>query len=458
MNLPPWIWWEKPAPSLRVRHAAALLRRGALLEEVVFSGSSPLDRALQAYQRANPKLGRNDRLVLGTATYALARNRETLRFSLSDTEPGRGELLVLALLDALALGPTAVPELPGDPERWGRALVALSRERRRCVKVLEAASGASARAAGSEVQEALTRLFSVPGWWLDQGPWPTVGEALVELGRLKAPQHLCLRVQRRDPSREQVLSELEALGIPARLTQRSPWGIVVEGRHNVLATDLHRTGAVEVQDEGSQLVACLCDPRPDEKVLDLCAGAGGKVLALASMLGGRGSLVAYDPDRSRLDQTRRRARRAGLGNIRAVGDRAEVERLAPYDLVLVDAPCSSSGTLRRNPDVAWRWRPEELTRLTELQTEILDQAATLVAPGKWLVYVTCSLLDSENMIQLSRFLERHPEFSPQPVGDRRAHAPLLDLPGAEAGAFRLPADLSRYDGDAFFLARLRKVG
>lgn len=458
MTPPTWSWWGRPGPPLRVRHAAAVLRRGARLEEVVFSGSTPLDRALQSHQRGNPSMGRNDRLLLGTAAYGLARNRAVVRSGLPRAEIGGGDLLLLALLDALALQPAGIPELPGSPERWTGALAAVAETRRRCASVLDAASETPPAAAPPEVREALAQLFSVPDWWLDRGPWPTVAHALGELGRLKSPQHLCLRVQGRRRSRQDVLAALQALGIPGRPTRRSPWGIVVEGRHNVLATPLYREGVVEVQDEGSQLVACLCDPRPNERLLDLCAGAGGKALALASVLGGRGSIVAYDPDAARLEQTRRRARRAGLGNIRAVADRAQVEGLGPYDLVVVDAPCSSSGTLRRNPDVAWRWRPEEIDRLTALQADILDRGARLVAPGKTLVYVTCSLLDDENQAQVSRFVERNPEFSLHPPGERRAHGPLLELPGVERGAFRLAADLADYDGDAFFLARFRRAG
>jgi 16S rRNA (cytosine967-C5)-methyltransferase len=401
-------------------------------------------------------MGRNDRLVLGTAVYGLARNRETLRAALPDAVQGAGELLALALLDALGERFEAVPGLAGEPDRWNRALDALAAERARCAEVLEASAGDPIGGTSRQTRSALQTLFSIPDWWLDSGPWQTVGDALQELGRLKAPQHLCLRVQPHRRSREAVLNELRTLGIPARPTSRSPWGIVVEGRHNVLATELYRTGLVEVQDEGSQLVACLCDPRPNEKILDLCAGAGGKSLALGAALKGRGAIVAHDRDTTRLLQTKKRARRAGLGNIRTVADPAEVEHMGPYDLVLVDAPCSSSGTLRRNPDVAWRWSPERIGRLAGVQAELLDWASTLVAPRATLIYVTCSLLTPENGAQIEPFLGRHPEFSLYPPGDRRNHGPLLSLPGSESGAFRLAANLADYDGDAFFLARFQR--
>ncbi|RMG88095.1 MAG: RsmB/NOP family class I SAM-dependent RNA methyltransferase, partial [Candidatus Dadabacteria bacterium] len=340
---------------------------------------------------------------------------------------------------------------------WLQALGRLERLRERWVERLEAHRKAEIPGRGP-VREALEGLFGVPGWWLDAGPWARVGEAVRELGRLRRPQELTLRVQAHRAERPAVLRELRDAGVPVSPTPRSPWGIRVAGRHNVLALPAVREGRVEVQDEGSQLVACLCDPKPGERVLDFCAGGGGKALALAAAMGGRGEVVAHDADRARLRDTRRRARRAGLGNIRVEASAEAVGRRAPYDLVLVDVPCSSSGTLRRNPDVAWRWNAEDLGRLTAVQAEILDRVAGWVRPGGFLVYVTCSLLVPENQAQIEAFLARHPEFAPAPLGDRTGHEPLLDLPGAEAGILRLPANLPRYTGDAFFLARLGRLG
>jgi len=286
-----------------------------------------------------------------------------------------------------------------------------------------------------------------------------VGDALAELSVLRRPQNLTLRVQaHRGVEWSQVAADLAAAGVPTRPTERSPWGLVVEGRHNVLATELYRSGTVEVQDEGSQLVACLCDPKPNERILDFCAGGGGKALALAAALGGRGQVVAHDISAAKLSDARRRARRGGLGNLRCVADLAQVTALGPYHLVLTDVPCTSSGTLRRNPDVAWRWSEAELTRLLALQAEILERAATLVTPGGHLVYATCSLLPAENREQLEGFLSRHPEFALAAPGERSGHGPLLDIPGSEQGAFRLPATLPRYAGDGFFVGRLRRRG
>jgi len=286
-----------------------------------------------------------------------------------------------------------------------------------------------------------------------------VAQATAELAELRKPQGLGLRVQaHRCPDRAEVVARLDKLNIPCHVTPRSPWGIAVEGRHNLLATEVYRDGTVEVQDEGSQLVACLMDPKPTETILDLCAGGGGKSLALAAVMGGRGRVLAYDTHTGRLRDARKRARRAGLGNVRVVEDFKVVQQEGPFDQVLTDVPCTSSGTLRRNPDAAWRWGPAQMLELTRVQSEILDRAATLVRPSGFLTYVTCSLLRPENTSRAQAFLEQHPEFGWAPVGDRTGQTPLLDVPGAATGAFRLPANLERYSGDAFFMARFQKEG
>jgi 16S rRNA (cytosine967-C5)-methyltransferase len=447
--------------DLNLRHAVRILQGARALEALIAPEAPrgpPLDRALQHYQRAHPKMGRRDRLLLGTAVYHLARSRTLLLEAGREFVPGEGDLLLLALLDTLpdvgALG--QIPHLPQGVQPWRSRLAWLRRER---AELAAAVTGAGNMPLTAATAATVARLYSVPEWWLGTGPWQTVSQAAAELAALRRPQALTLRVQaHRHRDRAGVVARLEQLGIPCSLTRRSPWGITVEGRHNLLATAVYREGAVEVQDEGSQLVACLVDPKPTETVLDLCAGGGGKSLAMAAAMGGRGRVLAYDTHSKRLQDTRRRARRAGLGNVQVVPDLAAVRREGPFDQVLVDVPCTSSGTLRRNPDAAWRWGPEPLRELTRLQGEILDRGASLVRTGGVLVYATCSLLEPENSDQTRAFLERHPAFRPAPVGDRSGQAPLLDVPGAGNGAFRLPANLERYSGDGFFLARFRREG
>ncbi len=457
---PGWAWWGGTPERLNARHAVRILGRAAGLEAVVFQpGGPPLDRAVQRYQRANPRMGRNDRAVLAEAVYGLARNRNLLRAALPEAVPGEGDLLLLALLDRLGTGaPGKVPHLPEGVRPWLAALDRVKTLRAGWVRSLKAAWRTEPGRCAPGARDAWEGLMGVPGWWLDRGPWATLGEAVREVAELRKPQGLTLRAQPHRGPRDRAVDLLRQLDIPAAPTYRSPWGVRVAGRHNVLGTDPYRSGIVEVQDEGSQLVAVLCDPKPGERILDLCAGGGGKSLALASAMGGRGLVVAHDVHSGRLADTRRRARRAGLGNVRVEPDPGRLGGHGPFDLVLVDAPCSSTGTLRRNPDVAWRWQEEDVVRLAALQDELLDRAAALVRPGGFLVYATCSVLRTENGERVTALLGRRPDLAPAPPGDRLGHGPLADVPGADTGAFRVPSHLPRYEGDGFFMARLRKRG
>jgi 16S rRNA (cytosine967-C5)-methyltransferase len=185
---------------------------------------------------------------------------------------------------------------------------------------------------------------------------------------------------------------------------------------NVLSEEAWRKGWVEVQDQGSQAVAILCGARPGEQVLDLCAGAGGKTLALAAMMGNKGQIFAHDSDRHRLAPIHERLQRAGVRNaqVRSPGDGAIDDLVGRMDRVVVDAPCTGSGTWRRQPHAKWKLTQEQCDARVGEQIAILDVAAGLVKPGGQLVYITCSVLPQENDGQARAFLERHPGFAVVP--------------------------------------------
>lgn len=215
----------------------------------------------------------------------------------------------------------------------------------------------------------------------------------------------------------------------------------------------YQTGLIEVQDYGSQLIVTACDARPGMTVLDLCAGAGGKTLALAATMQGKGQLIATDTNRNRLDQLRPRATRAGADFVETVllDPGKEIAKLADLagkcDLVLVDAPCSGTGTWRRNPETRWRLTPARLKRVVEEQARLLRIAAKMVAPGEHLVYAVCSLLEAEGRGQVEAFLAQNEGWQAQPLTlpAGRAHGPGLLLTPA-------------YDQcDGFFFARLKKL-
>ena len=212
--------------------------------------------------------------------------------------------------------------------------------------------------------------------------------------------------------------------------------------------EAYQTGRIEVQDTGSQLCCLALAARPGETVIDLCAGAGGKTLALAAAMDNKGRLIAADTDRGRLSRLPPRAARAGALNVetRLLNPGREAEVLADLggqaDAVLVDAPCSGTGTWRRNPEVRWRLSASELGRLTALQLRLLDLAATLVRPGGRLIYVTCSLLDAEGADQAEAFLTRHPDW--------RAQRPELPAGTPRGQGLRLSPAQDQTDG--FFIA------
>jgi 16S rRNA (cytosine967-C5)-methyltransferase len=236
-------------------------------------------------------------------------------------------------------------------------------------------------------------------------------------------------------------------------TPYAPNGLRSAEPFNVEQHPAHHAGLVEVQDEGSQLACLACEAAPGMTVVDLCAGAGGKTLALAAAMANRGRLIAADTNRDRLDRLAPRAERAGVSIVERVllNPGKELVRLADLigraDLVLVDAPCSGTGTWRRNPEARWRLTPHRLQRLTSLQARLLDIAAALVRPGGRLVYVVCSLLPEEGDAQVDAFLAANPTWRP-------AEFALPTEPAAVSRAVLSPA---RHGTDGFFIAGLRSI-
>lgn len=277
---------------------------------------------------------------------------------------------------------------------------------------------------------------------------------------------LDLRVNTLRAKREKALVSLAHLG--AAETPWSPLGIRIQlsadaRNPGVQAEEIFIKGGVEVQDEGSQLAALFSGVKPGEQVVDLCAGAGGKTLALAAMMQGKGRLIATDRDKRQLAPIHERLSRAGVHNAEVRSPKGEGDGVADInetaDLVLVDAPCTGTGTWRRNPDAKWRMRPGALEIRLREQAEVLDRAAALVKPGGRIAYVTCSVLADENHSQIAAFLERRPEF--EVVPPLRVIAALGEKATAFASAVRLSAEgllmtPHRTGTDGFFVSILTR--
>ena len=256
----------------------------------------------------------------------------------------------------------------------------------------------------------------LPDWVMERLGRHYSGSGILTLARgLNEPAPLDLRVNALRAGRDDVLRKLASDGIDAVPTPYSPVGVRVKGRPAVNKHPLFTGGAIEVQDEGSQLLCYLVAPRRHDLVVDFCAGAGGKSLMLGALMRSQGRLYAFDVSATRLDRLKPRLKRSGLSNLYPHSIRNEndlrVKRLAgKIDRVLVDAPCSGLGTLRRNPDLKWRQSPQSVEEMKAKQAAILRAAANLLKPGGRLVYATCSLLAEENEDIVMAFLAERPEF------------------------------------------------
>jgi 16S rRNA (cytosine967-C5)-methyltransferase len=302
--------------------------------------------------------------------------------------------------------------------------------------------------------------------WLVQPLKAQVGDEFEALARsMNEPAGLDLRVNIYKQKRPVALAALEKAAIKAKATPYSPWGIRVEGKPAINRVKAFEDGELEVQDEGSQLLAWLLEAKRGEMVTDFCAGAGGKTLAIGATMRNTGRLYAFDVSGHRLDALKPRLARSGLSNVHPVAiahERDErIKRLAgKMDRVLVDAPCSGLGTLRRNPDLKWRQTAAGVLELQAKQTAILTSAARLVKAGGRLVYATCSVLPEENEAVAEAFGAAHPEFTLVPVADLLAR--LMATEGAGDAAPQVAEGLCagpflrlwphRHQTDGFFAA------
>jgi 16S rRNA (cytosine967-C5)-methyltransferase len=413
-------------------HPKALLDQAAELLREVLKFDRPADAVLSAYFRQHHALGARERHALAETVYAVLRRRLWFQHL---AQGGRGAL-----------------------ERR-LVLVGWQGERR----TLEAATDEAERrwladAAAVDASTLPAKLrHNLPDWLagalhrqLDDAQFDLLAAALLR------PAPLDLRVNTLKAKREEVQEALRSAAIDAVATPYSPWGLRIEGRPAINVLAAFRDGLFEVQDEGSQLIAALLDARRGEMVVDFCAGAGGKTLALGAAMRNTGRLYALDTSGHRLHALKPRLARSGLSNVHTVQiahERDErIKRLAgKIDRVLVDAPCSGLGTLRRNPDLKWRQSPATVAQLRQQQQVILTGAATLVKPGGRLVYATCSLLELENEDVARTFGQDHPQFELLAVEQALAQARIAEAQELAQGAwFRLWPHRHRTDG--FFAA------
>lgn len=274
---------------------------------------------------------------------------------------------------------------------------------------------------------------------------------------LNRPQSPTLRVNTLRMDRTEALSRLRSEGMQAQATTRSPFGVRLANRMSQRSASLIQQGLGAFQDESSQLAAILSSPREGERVLDACAGAGGKSLALAMLMNNRGSIVAADLDQRKLDILERRARQEGVSIIetRAAGD-LDASMYGSFDLVFVDAPCSGTGTLRRSPDLKWRLNEEQIAERVSVQAKLLSRYARFVRPGGRFLYATCSVLACENEDVVRAFLPERP-FTPVDAA-RVFSSQGIERHGIVSDEGYLRTDPRFGDWDGFFAAAMERDG
>lgn len=300
--------------------------------------------------------------------------------------------------------------------------------------------------------------LNVPEWTL---PYlkARFGEQLAEeIGALNEEAPLDLRVNTLKTTREDAQKRLMKEGFAPVDTPYSPVGLRLIKRGAIFSTKTFQEGLIEVQDEGSQLVALLANAQPGQKVIDFCAGAGGKTLALAAQMQNKGRILAWDTSESRLERSKDRLRRAGVDNVQRHAIASENDPFikrhkASADCVLIDAPCSGSGTWRRNPDLKWRFNKQDLQEILAMQKSILESASRLVKPGGKLVYVTCSIFREENEEQISAFLAEKSDFSVVSPSEIWNNLNMQEASLSESFAVFTPY---RFGTDGFFAAILQK--
>ena len=371
---------------------AARLDMAVVAWHMIASLKEPADNLLSRHFRNHHELGMHDRSFIADTLFGMLRHRRFIEYLAGGTSQRRLVLAYLAKLSGLNLRELE-PLLSRDEMKWLREIKAQSTD---------------------DLPLAIQSEF--PEWLMEKLKSFMTDAEILALGRgMQNPAPLDLRINTIRTSREEVLHSLESEGISAQPTPYSPTGIRLKNKMSLNRHALFLSGKVEVQDEGSQLICYLVAPRRHEMIVDFCAGSGGKALLLGALMQNHGRVYAFDVSDKRLLNLKPRLKRSGLSNVHpqriAHENDAKIKRLAgKIDRVLVDAPCSGTGTLRRNPDLKWRQSAQSIIELKQKQALILEHAASLLKPGGRLVYATCSILPEENEEIVDSFIKDHLQF------------------------------------------------
>ena len=394
-------------------HPKALLDSCAELVGRVLTFDHPADAVVSRYFREHRSLGPRERATLAETVYTVLRKKLQFdHFAPSGSGPRERRMAILGFHGPRDFVKSALSE---QEKRWLDECDSIDPK-----NLLE------------------RHRHNLPEWLVAPLKAQLGDEFWPLADAFNQPAPLDVRVNILTDKREDVRHELQLAGIRSQPTPYSPWGLRLEGKPAVNKLDAFARGAIEVQDEGSQLLVLLLEPKRGEMVVDFCAGAGGKTLAIGAAMRNTGRIYAFDTAAHRLDALKPRLARSKLSNVypsAIANERDErVKRLAgKIDRVIVDAPCSGLGTLRRNPDLKWRQSPEAVKEMNAKQAAILEAAAKLLKPGGRLVYATCSVLPAENEEIAAAFSAAHPDFEIVPAGEVLSRLKVEGAPGLCSG-------------------------
>ena len=395
---------------------SSLLGHTQELLKIVLNSIKPADSLIETFFRSHKYLGSHDRRFIAETTYGTMRHQRRCEYVLKSALTSIGEtlleedtaiLLIIAYLSLQGKMRDVAPEIISD--RLKNASLA-----KKCPFLIDNLSKPVTVTAGSVIQQ-IGIEYSFPDWMVKKFA-EQYGESEAEkiCSSLNEQAPLTIRVNTLKTSVDQCREELNMQGIETTRTSLSPLGLTLKKRINIFSLPMFRNGWFEVQDEGSQLLPLLLDPKPNAKILDVCAGAGGKTLEFAALMKNRGEIYATDINSFRLEELRKRTKRAGAQNVR-VQEIQTIEDLVQqfsgfFDIVFVDAPCSGLGTIRRNPGMKRMVTEQTVLEVSEKQRTILGSSARLVKPGGKLLYATCTLLREENEDVVEEFVSKHLEF------------------------------------------------
>jgi 16S rRNA (cytosine967-C5)-methyltransferase len=426
-------------------HAYSRLQQATeLLDGIILQPQYPADSVMDRYFSAHRKMGSKDRGFAAETVYACLRHRRELA-ALALPVAGEAADTAAWLVGTYLLKYSGWSARALEQAGFGDDAVALV-ERVRALDMFEFPLAVRANLP-DWLAECLVRQFGE-------------AETLKLAGALNHPAPVDIRVNTLKTDRDALKQTLAAAEYEMDPTPYSPFGLRRDKRGPLFNTDAFRDGGFELQDEGSQLIGFLLDPKPKQKVVDFCAGAGGKTLQLAALMNNSGVLYACDVSEQRLNRIKPRLKRAGVDTIqrRLLHDENDTRLKAWWgkmDAVLVDAPCSGTGTLRRNPDV--KWKSVDIGALHALQRSILTAASQLVRPGGRLVYATCSLLDEENHAVVEEFLSQHPDFSTLPA-DAIFKTHDIELKDAFTAGGAMQLLPHRHGTDGFYAMAMQRHG